>query len=349
MLNQATITEICKYVNDRQTFFNFVNCCKFNQQFDYLFFDHYQIYDSSFRDYPWKILIGSEKNETFINFLRKIINLNSSSHIVLKTISYINTILRVVNISSLEPIPILPSAVKSVTIDVAASQIDSISNLPDSIENLTVPGVYNHIVEKLPKNLVTLEITYESTLFIQKWPANLKKLILGTRVFPYNMFGIPDNYGIDNIPDTIEELTLGFYFNDPVKRWPTNLVYLNTCGNFNQPLDNLPYGLKILELGRQFNQPLDKLPESVEVVIYNCEILIPLDKLPHSVKRLTVKHLSQCLNIPDFIEVIDIIEPHWGVITKYPSSLKRLNVPRIYYYSHSDMISVDKDKIFFID
>ena len=74
------------------------------------------------------------------------------------------------------------------------------------------------------------------------------------------------NNSIDNLPDTIEYIELGWEFNTPINKLPTNLKEINFSNFFNQPLTCLPEGLTSLRVSKHFNQPLNKfnLPRTLK-------------------------------------------------------------------------------------
>ena len=344
MLYQATITEICKHIDNRTTLFNFLNCCKYNQQFDSIYFNRYHIRDSIFGDYLWKLLYDPNCAHGLITFLKKIRNLKSYSSSALETIAKLNTNLHVVDIYFKDQIPKLPISVKKVTVSVRETRTN-VENLPDTVEILILPQ-YDRIIEKLPNSLIHLQLDYIDTSIIRKFPPGLTKLFFAAYWVDTNT--IEPN--IDNIPDTVEELRLPFHFNYPVTHWPANLKYLDTHGLFKQPLDNLPLGLKTLEIGCGLRS-LNNLPSSVDTLIYSMFSRVPLYNLPKTIKRLTLKYISRTdvLEIADTIEIIDMIGDSLAFIKKFPANLKRLNISRRYPQLKDIQKIVDNDKIFFID
>ena len=73
------------------------------------------------------------------------------------------------------------------------------------------------------------------------------------------------NYPINNLPNGIKKIDLGYYFNQPIDNLPSGLESLSLGKNFNQPLDNLPYSLKLADVYcYQSNKILDNLPKSVK-------------------------------------------------------------------------------------
>ena len=348
MLNQATITEICKYIDDRHTFFNFLNCCKYNQQFDYLFFDRYHICDYNFRDHAWKVIADPDYAHCLVKFLKKIRNLKSHSSFALEVIAKLSTNLSVIDISFCEQIPTLPSSLKRVTVLLNFCKFN-VENIPDSVEILVLPKCAR-VIEKLPNSLIHLEIENFDTSIIKNFPPNLKTLLLGTY---YSDKQTINTQCIDNIPDTIEVLRMTVYSNNnKVTRWPANLKHLTISGLVNQLLEYLPVGLKKLEIDSYFIQPTDKLPESVDTVMYSKYSCMPHIYLPNNVKTLILKNFynwTKFTEISDTVEVIEIIGECEIVFKKFPSSLKRLKISRNNPILKDIKKTLDNDKIFFID
>ncbi len=71
------------------------------------------------------------------------------------------------------------------------------------------------------------------------------------------------NKSIDNLPDSIINLTFGFKFNQPINNLPNSITHLILGFCFTQSLDNLPNSIIHLILGWEFNQLIDNLPNSI--------------------------------------------------------------------------------------
>ena len=108
---------------------------------------------------------------------------------------------------------------------------------------------------------------------------------------------------MNNIPDNIKELHLGYYYNIKLSNLP-NLTKLVLSHEFNQPLDELPLSLKILVLGVKFSQPLDNLPNELDELILSNHYNESIDNIPDSITYLyigiffkqPIKRLPQKLN-----------------------------------------------------
>jgi hypothetical protein len=66
------------------------------------------------------------------------------------------------------------------------------------------------------------------------------------------------NQPIDNLPNSITHLTLAEKFNQPINYLPNSITHLYFTSNsiFNQLIDKLPNSITHLELGGYFNQPI---------------------------------------------------------------------------------------------
>jgi hypothetical protein len=128
-----------------------------------------------------------------------------------------------------------------------------------------------------------------------------------------------DNFNalIDFLPEGIEEIHLGRFFNKPINNLPSSLKKLSICSHelnyskFNQSLDNLPTGLEclILKLIENFNHTLDNLPSNLKelhLVVKNFNH--PLNNLPQALEKLIVSKFN-------FYETYSL-----------PSSLKEVNI-----------------------
>ena len=105
--------------------------------------------------------------------------------------------------------------------------------------------------------------------------------------FPWNTHF---NKSIDNLPNSITDLTFGWRFNKPVDNLPNSLTHLEFEINseFNQPVDHLPESLTHLKFGLKFNQPVDNLPNTLihlEFRIYS-EFNQPVNNLPQFLTHL---------------------------------------------------------------
>lgn len=95
--------------------------------------------------------------------------------------------------------------------------------------------------------------------------------------------------GIDNLPNSLEVLVFGKYFNQPIDNLPCGASAPNA--KLGAIARNLPMNLKSLVLGEFFNQSLDNLPEGlIKLIIdsYQNKFNKSFDMLPKSLKYLQI-------------------------------------------------------------
>lgn len=141
----------------------------------------------------------------------------------------------------------------------------------------------------------------------------------GHHISNYSAF----NKSIDNLPDNIEKLFLGYAFNQKINKFPKNLKHLKIWSEFDHDL-YLPEGLDKLDLGFQFNSKislpsslrylrlehsrvdLDNLPVNLKYleVILDTDEIIRLDFLPPDLEYLTITGNFDTSNLPSKIKVL---------------------------------------------
>jgi len=126
-------------------------------------------------------------------------------------------------------------------------------DLPPNLTHLTFGWKFNQKVD-LPTNLTHLTF---GSYFNQKvdLPTNLTHLT----------FGFYFNQKID-LPPKLTHLTFGYWFNQKVDL-PWNLKYLYLQMKETKIVDYLPDSLEELELGYYFDSSLDNLPISLQTLI----------------------------------------------------------------------------------
>jgi hypothetical protein len=153
------------------------------------------------------------------------------------------------------------------------------------------------------------------------------------------------NAFIDFLPEGIEEIHLGRFFNKPINNLPFTLKKLIICphevqySKFNKSLDNLPTGLECLVLKliekfdytlnnlpsnlkelhlviKNFNHPLNNLPEGLEKLIVSKFNFYGTYSLPSTLKEVNITYKI----IPEETEIIQ-----QNLISKYPNIKFNLN------------------------
>lgn len=175
----------------------------------------------------------------------------------------------------------------------------SIDNIPDNVVSLSFFCYRTQKINKLPKNLQYLHFSYGSK-FNNDIPQcdNLKCLELGQHYkskFTINnkletlicyfdfkdKINLPESlkslalfhtnqYLIDNLPNSIEELTFGWWWDDfnldnlPNSIKKIDLERIDKKVSLN--LNNLPNSLEIIKLPRNFNDEILKIPSNLKIV-----------------------------------------------------------------------------------
>jgi len=141
-------------------------------------------------------------------------------------------------------------------------------------------------INPLPKD------AYISIIIFQKQLNKIKHLTINNDieliVLPQSLqsltLGWNFNQPIDHLPQSLQSLTLECNFNEPVDNLPQSLQSLTLGHNFDQPIDNLPQSLQSLTLGHNFDQPIDNLPQSLQSLTLPVKYNLPLDHLPQTIK-----------------------------------------------------------------
>lgn len=117
------------------------------------------------------------------------------------------------------------------------------------------------------------KITVENKSDITPETLRDKKII----VIYYN-----SQFPVDELPDTVEYLTICGNYSCTIKKFPKNLKFLEiTQGNIECALDNLPDGLEALQISMAtLKYPLNKLPATLKYLYIFGNIILPLENLP---------------------------------------------------------------------
>ncbi len=150
--------------------------------------------------------------------------------------------------------------------------------------------------------------------------------------------GYSFNQSIDNLPNTIKELTLGKNFNQPIDDLPNSLTHLTIGEYYNSPIDNLPNSLTHLTLGNKFNQPINNLPNSLTHLIIgkgvlkyfsaSCIFNQELNNLPNSLIELEFSYESifqkSLNNLPNSLKKITLSGYYLGSIDDLPDNIETI-------------------------
>jgi len=210
----------------------------------------------------------------------------------------------------------------------------SINDLPDNITHLQLPNCYKENIDKFPLNLKVLILNPDYDKYITL-PEQLEEFICPTTACEFNQNII--------FPSNIKLLQLGDKYNQPLNNLPNSLETLILSNKKSiHPLDNLPCNLKTLKLFDAFNSniKLDYLPINLtylEIIQFNynnnSKMTINIDNLPSSLQTLKIKiggiqiHNNSFQNLPLNLEnfYIDIYDDKLD-LSYLPDNLKNLYI-----------------------
>lgn len=239
-------------------------------------------------------------------------------------------------------------------------QIEFTENKCLCLDPRFIRNKFNHPIDYLPPTITHLVLGGK---FNNKINNSINSLQF---VEFYGEYNLP----LDDLPDSIREIKIcGWDFNQPIRKLPCMLLYLNfvgTSNKFNQPIEcdhlyleklnlsrskfnqhvnNLPPSLKILILPNEFNQPVENLPCAIEILQFGKDFNNSVDFLPNSLKELYLgENFSQSLdNLPNCIKFLSIR------LNKSVSNIKSLiNLPisikKLSFDYDGDKVSI-KNKI----
>ena len=128
-------------------------------------------------------------------------------------------------------------------------------------------------------------------------PNNLTHLIFG------NSF----NQALTNLPHGLTHLSFGFHFNQKIKTLP-NIVFLKLNCNNQYIIDYLPNSVEELRLNSEFNLELNNLPTSLRKITFTryCNYNKELNCLPNFVEflQLPEKYDKKILRLPEKLNQI---------------------------------------------
>lgn len=162
-------------------------------------------------------------------------------------------------------------------------------------------------IENLPKSLtyINMNCNFNHNLNAFKDLTKLRFLKL-TDLFNKQLTGM--------LPDNLEYLFLGTYFNGDLNHLPRNLTYLDIIGNYSRPIRTLPPNLRFLKISGKFSNEIN-LPKNIQkLIIFGKSGLITsefsldrLETLILSGSFIFVNHLPALKNLALFCESEDIL------------------------------------------
>lgn len=203
-----------------------------------------------------------------------------------------------------------------------------IDNLPDTIEQLFLPKLYNGQIINLPKKLIELKLGTKYSKPLENLPKTLELLYL------------PDNYNYQiELPKKLKILYTNQYF-IMKNKLPKKLLKLYMVPAYFNPTDNekkiekikkFPKYLQELKILEYYNFDLDNLPDKLIYLElpqkYSYKIIYP-----QTLKKLCIWQNSPVKNnIPEFIDELFInfsseIDDKENYIDNIPSSVRKISV-----------------------
>ena len=177
-----------------------------------------------------------------------------------------------------------------------------------NLRQLTFGCCFNQPLENSLDKLINLQQLTFHVYFNQPLANSLNKLInLQQLTFGYNFNQPLANSLIKLI--NLQQLTLGYEFKQKLEI-PFNIRILNLECNNQYIINNLPDSIEELELGIWFNLKLDNLPSSMRIIrIKNVKYNWELNNLPKFLKKLILpkEYIKEIENINPqcLIEKID--------------------------------------------
>jgi hypothetical protein len=176
------------------------------------------------------------------------------------------------------------------------------------------------------KETKTLTFNQKFNEKIQNLSEGIEKIIFLENLLKISIFNQP----LDNLPNSLIDLYLGFAFSYPVDNLPNGLKYLRLGHAFNHPIDNLPINLTHLIFCHQsiFNHPVDKLPNSLTHLHFGFHFNQPINNLPINLIRLTLNNsfTYPVINLPITVKEIILVYRQTGsFVKKIPFGCKVYN------------------------
>ena len=174
----------------------------------------------------------------------------------------------------------------------------SIENLPEGIEYLRFGQLFNKSLDKLPQSITHIYFGYLAGFDqpINNLPQNLKTLELGF-YFTQSLNCLPAkleslkivgnfSHTLEYLPVNLKTLVIGNEFNRKIDLLPASITHLTLGDTFNHSVAKLPKSLMYLQLGFEFNKCVNKLPKNLKTIIFGQSFNQAVDKLPNQIKHI---------------------------------------------------------------
>jgi hypothetical protein len=144
------------------------------------------------------------------------------------------------------------------------------------IKSLKFGFDFNQSMDNLPNDLEYLTLGAKFNQTINNLPLGLKTLIIGG-IFSQT---------VDMLPENLEVLYLSGGFSHFIDNLPIGLKTLRLLGySFNQPIDSLPNTIEILQLNPKYKRPIYKLPSNLKSLVFDKYVECKVDL--HQVRKIT--------------------------------------------------------------
>lgn len=191
----------------------------------------------------------------------------------------------------------------------------SIDHIKNGLKKIHLKGNFNHPVNKLPESLESLELE------LLHFEYNLNSLPKGLRTLSFN--GI--NIRIDNLPNKLASLDVGFNFSCNIDILPGTITFLHLRREFNKHVGNLPNRLNAVVFGKKFNKKIDNIPNSTNRIMFHDDI-IPNIQFNKKIRRLP-EHITSFQYFSAFST-----DKKEQLVLSYIN--KKMNYWREYYRNH---------------
>lgn len=193
------------------------------------------------------------------------------------------------------------------------------SNIYDNndLNNVFLDNNNDNVFNNFTKNLNIIKYDTKDLIVFITNNSNYKKIDNLPKLGKLNINVVPNLY-IDNLPNSLNYLSIQCYFNRQINNLPLNLykIYLN-C-EFNNNVNKLPKSLLKLDIDNcNFNKSIDNLPNNLKILKLNSKCNINLDFLPESLQILKIQNYSKKINdLPSSIKEIWILKENSDLINK---------------------------------
>ncbi len=243
-----------------------------------------------------------------------------------------------VNYNPVASIPYLPQNL--IELNAAFCEVNTIANLPASLEKLVIMSNNLTSLPPLPAGLITYHRSSMSSLPIEtSLPAtletynvqqcnviNLPPLPAGLR---YLSIGSNYNMIIPTFPNGLETLGLSNLNLTSLPPIPNSVTYLSAMNNFFTSLTSFPPNLEKLYLNTcQDLEVLENLPNTLQQLYANGCNLSSIDYLPNSITTLHLhdNNLNSIPNIPNSATTIRLENNNLTAIPALPTPLYQLTL-----------------------